>query len=219
MKSTVRILFCLLLAACMIFAFAGCSAEKTDAPKAGESVADSAQEAGEFTTMGDAFAYESDNISYSDEYYVYVFEKDGVIYRAIAELPADVSETIWAIDFFDENRDAMILEAVSPLPIMRLDNLTELIPPQEELDALVGKTGQELKDDGWSISSWDLDSLEFGMYHGPFAFTVLMEGDFTPNENYDFDEDADFAPLTVKSVTYDGIGDASDVLDELMSGQ
>lgn len=45
-----------------------------------------------------------------------------------------------------------------------------------------------------------------------------MEGDFVPKDNYDFDEDADFAPLTVKSVAFDGIGDATaDVLDAGMA--
>ena len=62
--------------------------------------------------------------------------------------------------------------------------------------------------------------MEFTLNHGPFAYTVFMEGDYVPNENYDFDEDADFAPLKVKSVTYCGIGDATgDVLDADMEAE
>ena len=215
MKSNVRTLLSLVLVSCIVLFLAACGAKNDAAPAAPEEAGASAAGTSEFKTMGDVLAYDSENSGYSETHYVYVFDKDGVTYRAVAELPADVSEAIWAIDFFDENRDAMILDAVAPLEIMQLDNLTEMIPAQTELDALVGKTGQELKDDGWSIWSWDLDAMEFGMYHGPFAYTVVMEGDFQPNENYDFDEDADFAPLTVKSVSYDGIGDATgDVLDQ-----
>ena len=62
--------------------------------------------------------------------------------------------------------------------------------------------------------------MEFTLEHGPFAYTVVMEGDYVPNENYDFDEEADFAPLKVKSVTYSGIGDATgEILDAEMEAE
>ena len=192
-------------------------AAATEAPTAEPAVT---EETAEFKTMGDVFVYESPNNGCNETKYVYVFEKDGVFYRAVAELPADVSETIWALDFFDEKYSEKLQEAIAPLPIAELENLTERIPAQTELDALIGKTGQELKDEGWTISAWQLDDMEFTLNHGPFAYTVFMEGDYVPNENYDFDEDADFAPLKVKSVTYCGIGDATgDVLDADMEAE
>lgn len=227
MKSTIKTLLCLLLAACMLLALAACEAQKAEEPTAEETPAEEAPaqeteaaeaapagDASEFKTMGDVLAYDSVNRGSSDTLYVYVFEKDGVFWRATAEISADISEALWDLDFFADDYDEQVDALIAPLPIMNLENLSELIPSQEELDALVGKTGQELKDDGWTIWSWQLDDLEFGMYYGPFSYTVVMEGDYVPNENYDFDEDADFAPLTVKSVAFDGIGDATgDVLD------
>ena len=221
MKSILKTLLCLLTAICILFALVACGSSKTEtaqesapaAPAAADAQAPTA-EASAFKIMGDVFAYESMNKGNSETKYVYVFEKDGIVYRAVADLPADVSETIWSLDFIDENYDEKVREAVAPLPIVQLDNLTELIPAQAELDALVGKTGQELKDEGWTISGWQLDDMEFTLEHGPFAYTVIMEGDYTPNANYDFDEEADFPPLKVKSITYAGIGDAtSEILD------
>lgn len=176
------------------------AAQETQAPEAAENA--------EFHTMADVFAYDSDNYASGGDYYIYVFEKDGIIYRATAKFPPDVSEKVAAIDIFDEQYDAKVREAVAPLKIEKLDNLTEMIPPQEELDALVGKTGQDLLDDGWTIWSYQLDIMEFGLHHGPFAFTVVFNGELEMTD--DFDEYAAIAPLTIKSVTYDGIGDGTE---------
>ena len=176
------------------------TAQETQAPEAADNA--------EFHTMADVFAYDSDNYASGGDYYIYVFEKDGIIYRATAKFPPDVSEKVAAIDIFDEQYDAKVREAVAPLEIEKLDNLTEMIPPQEELDALVGKTGQDLLDDGWTIWSYQLDIMEFGLHHGPFAFTVVFDGELEMTD--DFDEYAAIAPLTIKSVTYDGIGDGTE---------
>ena len=207
MRPIYKTLLCLTVA--LLLAVSGSSKAETTPEPSPQATAMS-----EFKTMGDVFAFESGNNGYTEKYFGYVFEKDGIIYRAIAELPTDVSEAIWAVDFFDEHRDEKVREMVAPLPITQLDNLTEQIPAQEELNALIGKTGQELKDEGWIISAWQLDDMTFTMEYGPFAYTVVMEGEYTANENYDFDEDTDFGPLKVKSVTYYGIGDAiRDILD------
>ena len=176
------------------------TAQETQAPEAADNA--------EFHTMADVFAYDSDNYASGGDFYIYVFEKDGIIYRATAKFPPDVSEKVAAIDIFDEQYDAKVREAVAPLEIEKLDNLTEMIPPQEELDALVGKTGQDLLDDGWTIWSYQLDIMEFGLHHGPFAFTVVFDGELEMTD--DFDEYAAIAPLTIKSVTYDGIGDGTE---------
>jgi len=176
------------------------AAQETQTPEAADNAG--------FHTMADVFAYDSDNYAFGDDYYIYVFEKDGIIYRATAKFPTDVSEKVAAIDIFDEQYDAKVREAVAPLEIEKLDNLTEMIPPQEELDALVGKTGQDLLDAGWTIWSYQLDIMEFGLHHGPFAFTVVFDGELEMTDS--FDEYAAIAPLTIKSVTYDGIGDGTE---------
>ena len=211
MKTRFRILVSLMLTACLLGTFAACSAPKTQTVQEPAPAAEPAS----LDTMGDVFFYDSYDNGFSEKHFVYVFEKDGVTYRAVADLPADVSEALFALDFFDEHRDEKVRELVGPLPVARIDNLTEQIPDQEELNSLIGKTGQELRDEGWILSGWQLDDMTFTMEHGPFAYEMVMEGDYVPNENYDFDEDADFGPLKVKSVTCVGFGDAiGDVLNE-----
>lgn len=214
MKKTLAFLFACLTALSLL---AGCGTEKgaaDAAPAAQEAENAPAAEASAFQTMGDVFSYDSENNGFSDTHFVYVFKKDGITYRAIAELPPEISEAIWEIDFFDEDRDAVIMDLVAPLPIMRLDDLSGMIPAQEELDALVGKNVQELLDDEWSFWYWNMEAMEGGMYHGPFSFLLTFDGTVENPEEFD-ESQAD--RLTVSSVTFDGIGDATNVLDELMS--
>lgn len=207
----------ILAVVCMIFALAACgaaapsgAASPAEASSAEEAA--SSAEAPAHETVGDVIPYEENRqYGYGEILFVYVFEEDGVYYRATAEMPADVSEALWAIDYFDEEREQKIWDLVAPLAIGNFENLSERIPAQPELDALAGKTGQELLDDGWSIWSWNLDSMEFGMHHGPFAYNVVFEGTVEDPENF---EEEQAAAFTVRSVAFEGLGDAtSEVLD------
>jgi hypothetical protein len=58
------------------------------------------------------------------------------------------------------------------------------------------------------MEGYYLDSMEFTMGRSPYLYTVVFEGEIDPN---DFNEEEDMAKLTVKSVTYQGIGNASDL--------
>lgn len=226
----------ILLAIVMITGLVACGGSATAKPQAAESAAqaeekealaeaETPESAGEpvpasddrgFQTLGDVFACDIIDSSFSEYLYACVFETDGVYYRAVAELPADVSEALWALDFFDENYDSLVREAVAPLDIMLLDNLTELIPPQEELDTLVGRNVQELVDEGWYCWYWNMDEKELGMYYGPFSYRIIFDG--TPEDPENFDA-AQSGALTVRSVEYDGIGDATSYVLDLWTGE
>ena len=227
MKMKAKSILPLLLAACMLLTLAACGAggQETGASAAQKSAEAPASEAppavipvptpeaedAGFRTMADVFAYDLTDSSFSEELYVCVFEADGTYWRAVAELPADVSETIRALDFFDRSYDSLVREAVAPLDILRLDNLTESIPSQEELDTLAGRNVQELVDRGWYYWSWNMGEKVLGMYCGPFSYLVTFDG--TPEDPESFDASQSGA-LTVRSVQYNGIGDAtSEVLD------
>jgi hypothetical protein len=107
------------------------------------------------------------------------------------------------VDYDQKRRDIL-----APLTIRKIENISAAIPPQEELDKLIGKTGGELLDDGWVSFSFDPTSMESYMQHGLFAYTVVFEGEVQPVNEY---TDDTIKPLTVKSVTYEGLGDASDL--------
>ena len=166
-------------------------------------------------TMGDVFAYAGEGNNqeaFSEEKYVYVLDIDGTYYRATADMPKDVSNEVWAVEFDDEDRDQKIRDLIAPLEVSSFENLSEQIPPQEELDKLVGKTGQELFDEGWDYSYYNLDDMHTGLYYGPFSYEVVFEYDGEPMENTDdFDFYEAFKDLKVSSVTFEGLGDAANI--------
>lgn len=213
-----RILSMLLMTVLVLSLLAACGGGDPDgnaAAPAGKGAFDPAA----VKTMEDVFPYEDpdqQHEGFTEKHYVFVFRADGNWYRAVADLPQDVSDTVWAIDFFDENRDQKIRDLVSPLAVRSLENLSEQIPAQEELDRYIGKTGRDLFDEGWTYWYYNLDDLEAGLEHGPFRYRVLFEYEGEPMVNSDdFDFYEEFRDLVVLSVTYDGIGDATDIMEEL----
>lgn len=157
----------------------------------------------EAKTIGDILALPSLGNSTSRNYHVRVFELNGVTYRAVAQLDEAIANAILELDF-DDQYDQKLNELTAPLAISKIDNVTEAIPSQEELDKYAGKTGQDLLDEGWSYNSYNLEQMEFGMDHGWFSYLVKFDGKIENKE--DLDVYAAIAPLTIVSVTYEGIG-------------
>ena len=215
-----------LFVTCVLFLalFTACSpagkAEQGGGSASGNAEQNSGSPSGAFDpsqvkTMGDVFAYagEGDNQeAFSEEKYVYVLGIDGTYYRATADMPKDVSDQVWAVEFDDEDRDQKIKDLIAPLEVSSFENLSEQIPPQEELDKLVGKTGQELFDEDWDYSYYNLDDMHTSLYYGPFSYEVVFEYDGEPMENTDdFDFYEAFKDLKVSSVTFEGLGDAANL--------
>jgi len=139
----------------------------------------------------------------------YVFNYKGTYYRVIADMPKDVFDASMDLDYSDENYEQKYNELISPLEIRSCENLSELIPPQEELDKLVGKTGEDLLNDGWYSSGYNLDEMEFYLNKDPFLYNVVFDGKLELTD--DFDETEAIKPLKVKSVEFSGLGDASGI--------
>lgn len=166
-------------------------------------------------TMGDVYLFEDPENRQEATYgsdYVYVLKVGDTYYRVICELPEEVVQAIDEIDFEDEAREEKVRDLISPLEITSIENLNEQIPSQEELDKLVGKTGQELFDSGWTYWAYNLEDMSAGMDYGPFSYWVTFEYDGEPMENTDdFDFYEKFKDLKVKTVEFDTIGDATNI--------
>lgn len=174
-------------------------------------------------TMEQVFVYKNENeynyqSGYGKTYYTFVFKVNNNYYRAVAKLPKDVSDKLWSSwpeDIELNDRDKIIEELVGPLPISTFENLTEKIPPQNELDKLVGKKGKELFDDGWYYTYYNVIDMEAGLNHGDYYYLVKFNYDGPQMENTDdFDFYKEFADLTVKSIKVEGIGDAVEIKED-----
>ena len=206
MKKTISLILALAL---VLAVFAGCS-KKTDngTNPSGNSSADVTS----FKTIGDIInsGIESIQSANTDKYYIYVFQIDQVYYRAIANLTPELSQSLFDLDFNDENYNKKLNDIISPLTIDKLENLNDTVIPQEELDKLVGKTGEDLLNDGWSSGmGYNLDTMEFWLNKGAFEYTVVFDGKLENSD--DFNEEEAIKPLVIKSVTLNGIGDATNV--------
>ena len=207
-----RTIICLLSVLIALTLLAGCgsagtsgASDTSDGPAPEEASFDAAP----FKTLGEALAVDSETrqSAFSKTEYSYVFEDDGTVYRVIADMPEDISKALWELSMLDEDYNEKLYDLLSPLEVRSCENLSELIPSQEELDELKGKTGAELLDDGWYNTGYILDDMVFYMNHDMFEYLVVFDGRVENTDNLDIKEA--IRPLTVKSVTYYGLGDAA----------
>ena len=190
--------------------FAACGKQGSNDPSASDNVP--ASDALSVETVGDALALMGEGESQFatlEKAYVVAFEKDGVYWRVIAELTPEQHDAIFALDILDEDHDEKEKELVSPLKVTKCENLNEKKLSDDDMAALVGKTGAELFDSGWTTGmGYDLESMEFYLEYAPFAYTVTFEKQEQLENSDDFDAEAAVASLKVVSVSFTGLGNS-----------
>ena len=199
MKKTLSLILILMLTAAMLTA-CGTSGGRPEAP-----------DIASFRTIGDIIAAtdaEYVQAASAGETFVYVFTVNDVLFRATAEMSQDISDEYYALDFGNADYEDQWRTLVSPLEIKMMEDLSAQKLTEKELKALAGKKGAALLDDGWKVTGYDLESMQFWMDYGPYEYSVLFDGTVDSEEGL-FDEAEALRDLTVKSVTCSGIGDAS----------
>ena len=196
----------LLAALALLFALAACGGGEPAEPA----------EPGELATLADALSVESDltQLSMDPEHFVYVFEYNGTPTRVVANMTEELYEAASAV-FMDEDSDQKLIEVLGSLPLESVEDLTLNIPDQAELDQLIGKTGQELLDDGFSIWGYysDDDEITFNLEKGDYAYLATFNEDTPIKETSSYEDNMSFR--TLKSLVYDGIGSgATDIFNQ-----
>ena len=160
-------------------------------------------------TMGDFYKYKNEELynyqeGYNESKYQVILEINHTYYRATVDLTNDLYDKIIATDF--EKRDAVIRELIDPLPIVKFENLTDMIPSDEEINKYVGKTGKELFDEDWTYMYYNVEDMVAGLYHGAYLYDVAFSYDGPKMVNTeDFDFYKEFADLKVKSIKFSDI--------------
>ena len=139
-----------------------------------------------------------------DNKYVYVFELNGTTYRATAPLSQEQFDEIMDIDILADDHEEKTNALIADIPIEKMENLSERIPSQEELNKYVGKTGGDLLSQEWTSSGYNLETMEFFMEDDTFRYVVTFEGSLKADDS--FDEYEAIRPLIIKEIRYDGIG-------------
>jgi len=211
-KSIVSVLSLLIV----LTLFAACGKKESNDPTPTNNVP--ASDTLSVETIGEALALKGEGEFQSatlGKAYVVVFEKDGVYWRVIAELTPEQHDALFALDILDENHDEKEKELVSPLTVTKIENLNEKKLSDDDMTALVGKTGAELFDSGWTTGmGYDLESMEFYLEYAPFMYTVTFEKQEQLENTDDFDEEAAVASLKVVSVSFSGLGNSATEIPE-----
>ena len=191
---------------CVAALFAGCA-------KKGDNKGGNTADYTSVKTLAEALALaegaEDRTSGMSDTLYALVFQKDGEFWRFYADMTEEQSEAIFDLDMTADDYDEKLSAIAAEMPIAKAENITALRLSDDQMKALVGKTGEELVSDGWTSGfGYNVEALEFFLEYGPFTYKVTFE---TPDEPiaYDeetFDELEAIKPLVVKSVEYSTIG-------------
>ncbi len=208
MKKAIAFITVVVLALSLLAACGGNAPAKTDA----------ASDASSVKTIGEALALAdegSEQYSLYDNYFVCVFEKDGKSIRLTAALTGEQSDALWALDVVDDDYETKLRELVSGLAVIKSEDLSALKLRDDELQALIGKTGGDLIDDGWtSGSGCNLYEMEFYLEYPPYSYVVKFESD-EPIEDADIEDELEaIRPLKIVSVRFDGLGQSATDLPE-----
>ena len=165
-------------------------------------------------TFGDVMALDTEELqsAVGGGYVVYAFKYGDTYYRAKSAISEDVEQKYMDVDIFQEGYEKKQQKIIKNIEIDEMEDLSDQMLSQDELDALAGKTGQELVDEGWLFNGGhNLENMEFWMGYGPFNYSVFFDGEVAESDYETFDDEADTRELTVRSAEFNSLGDATNI--------
>lgn len=166
-----------------------------------------------FATMGEATASQGFTgiAGGNDEYYVAVVEQNGSYLRVVAFVDDEARMLGEAtLEYADADTLEAAFEAynayIETLPIAYEEEITAQPKPQEELDALAGKTLLEVEEAGYESSASEMGENDAAFYtvcFGLYDYKLLLNETYT--EYMAHSENGFIGDLTVKSASFSGI--------------
>ena len=188
------LVFCMVLVLGLLSACGGQQAA-SESSSGADAAAISTVDASSWKTLGDALAAKTEDLSsgWDDNYYIVAFKAGDSLFRVVAKSEEGIQDKTGELDFLADDYDDKLLEVIGGLEIVSVEDLTAEVPTQEQLDAMVGKTGQELIDDGWAFQSYFMtggDETGATFTKGMIACNVTF-GAKVSTEAADSDENGD----------------------------
>lgn len=144
-----------------------------------------------WTTLGDALANQTELMASgnNDDTYIIVFAAGDETYRAVAKFSPDAATKLQDLEFFNPDDTQKIVDALSGLELIRAEEISSMQISQEQLESYVGKTGQDLIDDGFVFESYFMyggeqtgATMGNGYYSYEFTFDAHVDEDKTEDE-------------------------------------
>lgn len=164
-------------------------------------------------TFGDALAAKTDEYnlaSWDENYYVTVFNAGNSIVRVVVKMTPEVYEKISELDGSAEDYDAQFAKVTGGLELASAEDITSEKLSQSDLDACIGKKGQDLLDDGFVFESYYMyggDETGATMAKGHLAYNVTFDTKVTEKQTED--EGKAIKNAKVTAVEYAGGSDAA----------
>lgn len=182
----------LLLALLMMFCICACSNEK---------------EKNELTSLYDQ-GYEPTHTSYQDNKWFAIYQKDFSMenaYRVELEMDQETSDKLFEIDRFEEEGEKQFREIVTTLDNCKITSMNDQLPGEGEFDKYIGKTIQDLENDGYERSgnTYAEEGCVFYL-DGPIYALEVTTNEVITFETMDDYSENDIRALTIKQIKLSG---------------
>ena len=197
---------------------AASSAEAGNAEASSSTVTMTSSDMSSWQTVGDALANKTTSLSstWDDKHYVSVFESDGAYIRIVADVDEAHNEAAENVDWEKGDVGEQVEQIFSDLPLASAEDLTSGLVSQDELDTLVGKTGAELIEAGYTFQNYYMyDSDETGASFAKGDFTYDFTFEVSVDEAHSEDGGASVQDVPCKSAEFLGISDDAVSLESL----
>ena len=161
---------------------------------------------------GYMLATEDPSFCYDEKSFVCVIPINGRYVRVVADIDDATKDKLSQLDFNDEDYDAKQTEALCGLTIKSAKDITDEKLSDADVLNLVGKTGQELIDDGFVFESYYMyggDTTGANMAKGNFSYGLTFDVSISEDET----EDEGAAIMDAKVTEAQFLGVSSACLD------
>lgn len=145
-------------------------------------------------TLGDALAARTganNAAGWDENHYICVFDAGNATVRVVAKMAPGMYDKISDLDPTAEDHDQKLNALIGGLELESAEDISADRIPQSELDAYVGKSGQNLMDAGFAFERYYMtggDQTGASMDKGFFSYSVTF--DVTVSEDQAEDEGA-----------------------------
>lgn len=231
MKRITKLALVIALAMTLVVVLAGCGSsgtssssasgssqtESTSAPttSAGQPEASSAAastDVSSWKTLGDALAAASGNpgSTFDDNHYVAVYAVGDKLIRVVAKMKPGMYNTISSLDMLADDYLKKLADHAGDLELESVEDITANKLSQDELNVYIGKTGQDLINDGFKFSNYYYyggNETGAAMDKGYLCYGVTFNVGVPDNQPED--NGAAIKDATIKAIEFMGASDSA----------
>ena len=204
-KAAVLIALAICLGALPLAACSSSSGSASSSPAASDAAGSASAQAGidvsGWKTLGDALADQTGLLASSndDNYFMIVYNIGESTIRAVAKMKPGVADKLVDLDFFNPDDAEKIVKAIGGLELVSAEDISGGLLSQDDVNAYVGKTGQDLLDDGFAFESYYMyggDETGAEMSRDYFSYTFTFDVHVDENATEDGGEAIKDATIT-----------------------